>query len=146
MTYHETDDARKDPSGANSDVAHLLNDKSGNSKLVMGVRLTAPPPIRPKDEPLRYRTEDLDVEDMRAGRGFPNCQGQSWDHPVRPTLDEWLREGGYPYWDPDWRRQWLPRPRYSPGMEFVREWAKVFDWEMDDFWVVCFIEDDLWCC
>jgi hypothetical protein len=74
MTYHETDDARKDPSGANSDVAHLLNDKSGNSKLVMGVRLTAPPPIRPKDEPLRYRPEDLDGEDMRAGRGFPNCR------------------------------------------------------------------------
>jgi hypothetical protein len=125
MTYHETDDARKDPSGANSDVAHLLNDKSGNSKLVMGVRLTAPPPIRPKDEPLRYRTEDLDVEDMRAGRGFPNCRGQSWDRPALAMVEKWLAKF-CPDSEPDWRLN-------LPGMEFVGEWAKVFDWEMDDF-------------
>jgi len=108
------DDAKEDPSGAKSDVAHLLNDKSGSCKLVMGVRLTAPPPVRPTDEPLKFRAKQLGVNDIRSDRGFPLCERV---------------------------RRSLPRPASFSRVELARDWAKAFDWEIDESWLGSFTED-----
>jgi hypothetical protein len=114
----------------------------------MGVRLTALPPIRPEDAPLKYRTESFAVKAIKAGSGFPlcktNCWGQSWLNPPATGKGFTRRQRWAEIFaELKWRVQ-SRSPLSLPvaGVGFMNEWAEVFDWEIDDSWLDAFNEDD----
>ncbi|MCJ1345798.1 hypothetical protein MMC31_004007, partial [Peltigera leucophlebia] len=62
-----------DPSiGGKNHVPELLNSQSGGVPLMMGVLLTAPPPIMAPDKLPTFNIEDADLQELPAEKTFPN--------------------------------------------------------------------------
>lgn len=120
-----TDSPDTDPSISGNNVPELLNSKKGGIPLMMGVRLTAPPPYMAPDKLPTFNIEDADLEELRAEKSFPN-----------PTLS-------HTEWEPDdpqtgvaqWKAahdSWT-NPAWGIGPEgqvgFVRKCAEALGWD-----------------
>jgi hypothetical protein len=126
------DNPQDDPSGGNNNVSTLLNSADTSVPLMMGVTLTAPPPILSPDKLPAFEIADASLLNLPAKKNFPEEEeAHSEFSPVEPIVgpepypEKPQYDAVYAAWTvPTWSTG-------TPGATttFVQKWAKAFGWD-----------------
>ncbi len=118
-----SDSSDTDPSGGNNNIPSLLDGDDRGMSLMMGVLLTAPPPVMAPDKLPVFKIASADLQNLPAKKPFP---------PSKPAHGEWepapLLEG-----DQQWktvRAKWRePDPNdRDVQTQFVKTWVNALGW------------------
>lgn len=116
----------EDPTGGNNNVGELLKSSDGSMPLLMGVLVTAPKPIKSRDNLPVYNIADATLVRLTAEKLFPKPAPSNADwEPAEPPKDA-VRHYG------DVLEAWKKPALGSDGRRgFVDSWASAFGWGQD---------------
>ncbi|KAL8372578.1 hypothetical protein RB595_002087 [Gaeumannomyces hyphopodioides] len=116
----------EDPTGGNNNVGELLESSDGSMPLLMGVLVTAPKPIKSRDNLPVYNIADATLVRLTAEKVFPKPAASNADwEPAEPPKDAVEHYGAV-------LEVWKKPTLGSGGRRgFVDSWASAFGWGQD---------------
>ena len=127
------DDPQHNPSdGRNNNDSTLLDSGGTGIPLMMGVTLTAPPPILSPDKLPRFNIADADLLNLTAQKHFPEQTSPHQEfRPVEPLVDSKSHEDT-PQYDAvfdAWTHPAWESVMPGAAARFVQKWARTFGWD-----------------
>ena len=101
---------------------------------MMGVNLTAPPPILSPDKLPAFNIEDADLENLTAEKTFPQQESAHDEfRPVEPLVgpDPYPDKPQYDAVHTAWTEGTWEKEKPGSTAAFVRKWASAFGWDAD---------------